>query len=308
MSGAVATAEAAPGRGAGLLRALALSRVGLVGIVVITLVVTVAVLAPLVATYDPEAVNLADKLQPPSQTHVMGTDQSGRDIFSRVVWGARVSLMVGVLAVVIGLLGGVAIGTVAGYYSGSLLEQILMRAMDALSSVPLLIWAIAIVGIVGVAPIRIGPLELPNEVKVILLTGILYIPAIARVTHAVVLVESASDYVRARRAQGASDVEIMASEILRNCVSPLTVQATLFVAIGIIVEASLSFIGLGVQPPKPSWGTMLSDARGYVFSGEWWLPLFPGLAISVTVIGFNLLGDALRDVLDPRKKTTHQMI
>ncbi len=291
-----------------MLRVLAGNRLGLVGTVVIGVVVIVALLAPVLATHDPEEVNLAGKLQAPNREHLMGTDQSGRDVFSRVLWGTRVSLMVGVLAVVLGLLGGVTIGTIAGYYGGSLLEQVLVRSMDALSSIPLLIWAIAVVGIIGVAPIRLGPLEFPNETKVILLTGVLYIPAIARVTHAVVLVESASDYVRARRAQGASDLEIMGGEILRNCISPLTVQATLFVAIGIIVEASLSFIGLGVQPPKPSWGTMLADARGYVFSGEWWLPVFPGLAISVTVIGFNLLGDGLRDLLDPRKATTQQMV
>lgn len=278
------------------------SRLGLVGALIVLAVVVAALLAPVIAPYDPVAVDLELKLQPPGRAHLMGTDQAGRDILSRALWGARVSLLVGVIAVAIGLVGGIVLGTLAGFYAGTLLEQAIMRTVDALFSIPLLVWAIAVVGIVGVGPITLGPLSIPNEGKVILLVGFLYVPAIARVTYSVVLAESRADYVRARRVQGANDLEIMATEILRNCLSPLIVQATLFIAIGIIVEASLSFVGLGVQPPKPSWGSMLADARGYVFSGEWWLPVFPGLFISFTVIGFNLLGDALRDVLDPRKR------
>jgi len=306
-SGAVApvVTGAAPGLGSrwgGLARDVLGSRLGLIGALLVLAVVLAALLAPVIAPYDPLAVDLEAKLQPPSPSHLMGTDQAGRDILSRALWGARVSLLVGVLAVTIGLLGGVVLGTLAGFYAGSLLEQAIMRAVDALFSIPLLVWAIAVVGIVGVGPITLGPVSIPNEGKVILLVGLLYVPAIARVTYSVVLAESRADYVRARRVQGAGDLELMATEILRNCLSPLIVQATLFVAIGIIVEASLSFVGLGVQPPKPSWGSMLADARGYVFSGEWWLPVFPGLFISFTVIGFNLLGDALRDVLDPRKR------
>jgi peptide/nickel transport system permease protein len=280
---------------------------GFVGSAIIVIVILTALLAPLVAPYDPLEIDLNNKLMPPSSVHLMGTDQSGRDILSRVIWGSRASLQVGILAVVIGLAGGVNLGMVAGYYSGRIIEQLIMRAVDALFSIPMLVWAIAIVGIVGVGPIEIGPISLPNEVKVTLLVGLLYVPAIARVTYAVALVESKADYVLARRIQGTTDLEIMLGEVLRNCWSPVIVQATLFVAIGIIVEASLSFVGLGVQPPKPSWGTMLADARGYVFSGEWWLPVFPGVAISFTVIGFNLLGDALRDILDPRKTASSLM-
>jgi peptide/nickel transport system permease protein len=283
------------------------TRLGLVGAGIIALVVLAAVLAPVIAPYNPVLVDLDSRLLPPGPNHIMGTDQSGRDIFSRVIWGARVSLEVGILAVVIGLIGGVTAGLLAGYYNGRLIEQAIMRTVDGLFSIPLLVWAIAVVGIVGVGPIELGPLSLPNEVKVTLLVGFLYIPSIARVTYAAALVESKADYVLARRVQGASDAEIMFGEVLRNCWSPVIVQATLFVAVGIIIEASLSFIGLGVQPPKPSWGTMLADARSYVFSGEWWLPVFPGLAISFSVIGFNLLGDALRDILDPRKTATSLM-
>jgi peptide/nickel transport system permease protein len=280
------------------------NRLGIIGASMISLVVLTAALASQLAPYNPVLVNLDEKLLPPMLTHLMGTDQSGRDILSRVVWGSRVSLQVGLFAVVIGLIGGVTLGTVSGYYHGGLLEQVIMRGVDGLFSIPLLVWAIAVIGIVGVGPIQLGPFSFPNESKVILLVGILYIPAIARVTYSAVLVESKADYVVAHRAQGAKDWDIMMRKVLRNCWSPVIVQATLFIAIGIIVEASLSFIGLGVQPPKPSWGTMLADARGYVFSGEWWLPVFPGLAISFSVIGFNLLGDALRDVLDPRKTAT----
>ena len=160
-----------------------------------------------------------------------------------------------------------------------------------------------VVGVLGVKPIALGPFMVSNEMKIVVLIGILYVPSIARLVHAVAAVEGRSDYVRARRVQGASDLTIMVSDILPNCLSPLVVQATLLVAAGVLVEASLSFIGLGVQPPQPSLGGMLSEARNFIFSGEWWLSFFPGLVISLTVIGFNLFGDALRDILDPRRSS-----
>jgi peptide/nickel transport system permease protein len=147
----------------------------------------------------------------------------------------------------------------------------------------------------------VGPWTLPNESKIILLVGILYIPPLARVTYGGALVEGNADYVRARRMQGASGVAVMFGDVLPNCLSPVIVQATLLIAVGIVVEASLSFVGLCVEPPRPSWGGMLSDARKFIFSGEWWTFVFPGLAISLSVIGFNLLGDALREILDPRR-------
>jgi peptide/nickel transport system permease protein len=282
--------------------------VGAFGATIILVVILAAVTTPWIVPYDPLLVNLEQKLLPPSLAHPLGTDQSGRDVLARVVWGTRTSLQVAVLAVAIGLVGGVAIGMTAGYYGGTIFEQAAMRLMDALSSIPLLVWAIAVVGIIGVGPAKIGRFEIPNEARVAILVGALYIPAIARVMHSVALVESRADYVRARRAQGAGDLEIIAFDVLPNCMSAVIVQATLFIAIGIIVEASLSFVGLGVQPPTASWGTMLADARGYIFSNEWWLPVFPGLAISITVIGFNLLGDALQDSLDPRKRTTSVVV
>jgi peptide/nickel transport system permease protein len=277
--------------------------IGCIGAVIVLLVILTAVLAPILAPYDPLAIHLEHKLEAPDATFWFGTDQAGRDVFSRVLWGARPSLQIGMLAVVIGVIGGVALGLVAGFYSGGWLEQIIMRMLDSLAAIPLLIWAIAIVGILGVEPIKIGPLVLANEIKVMVLLGLLYIPGLARLTYTSALGESRADYVAARRMQGVPGWRIMLSDVLPNCLSPVIVQATLLVAAGIIVEAAISFVGLGVQPPAPSWGSMLADARTFLFSGEWWLPLFPGLAISVTVIGYNLLGDSLRDVLDPRRNT-----
>jgi peptide/nickel transport system permease protein len=175
-----------------------------------------------------------------------------------------------------------------------------MRVLDAMAAIPLLIWAIALVGILGVGPFTIAGITFGNEVKLLALLGVLYIPTLARITYATALGEARSNYVAARRLQGVGPLRIMVSDVLPNCLSPVIVQATLLLAIGIIIEASVSFVGLGVQPPDPSWGNMLADARNYLFSGEWWLSVFPGAAISVSVVAFNLLGDGLRDALDPR--------
>jgi peptide/nickel transport system permease protein len=277
--------------------------IGCIGAAIVLLVILTAILAPVLAPHDPIAVHLEHQLKAPDAIFWFGTDQAGRDVFSRVLWGARPSLQIGMLAVVIGVVGGVALGLIAGFYSGGWLEPVIMRMLDSLAAIPLLIWAIAIVGIVGVEPIKIGPLVLANEIKVMVLLGLLYIPGLARLTYTSALGEARADYVAARRMQGISGWRIMLSDVLPNCLSPVIVQATLLVAAGIIVEAAISFVGLGVQPPTPSWGSMLADARTFLFSGEWWLPLFPGLAISLTVIGYNLLGDSLRDVLDPRRNT-----
>ncbi|MBO1078091.1 ABC transporter permease [Roseomonas haemaphysalidis] len=282
------------------LRSLLRRPAGAVGAAIVLVVAAVALLAPWLAPYDPLAVDLARKLAPPSAAHWLGTDQTGRDVLSRLLWGARPSLAVGLLAVVIGLLGGVTLGVTAAMLRGWW-EQVAMRSMDGLASIPMLIWAIAIVGIIGVGPLPLGPFMLPNESKIVLLVGVLYMPPLARVAHGGALLEARADYVQARRLQGARTLSIMLGDVLPNCLSPVVVQATLLIAVGIVVEASLSFVGLGVEPPLPSWGGMLADARRFIFSGEWWTYVFPGLAISVTVIGFNLLGDALRDTLDPRK-------
>jgi peptide/nickel transport system permease protein len=173
-----------------------------------------------------------------------------------------------------------------------------------MASIPLLIWAIALVGILGVSPVHIAGLQFGNEIKLLCLLGLLYIPTLARITYTSALSEASANYVAARRLQGVNGFLIMLSDVLPNCLSPVIVQATLLLAIGIVIEASVSFVGLGVQPPLPSWGNMLADARNYLFSGEWWLSVFPGAAISLSVVAINLLGDGLRDALDPRHSTS----
>jgi peptide/nickel transport system permease protein len=223
---------------------------------------------------------------------------------SRIVWGSRASLTVSALAVVIGLAAGVPLGLVAGFFRGGWLEQAIMRVLEAVSAIPILIWAIALVGIFGVQDVHLGPVTLTNETKILIMLGLLYIPTLARLTYTTALGESQANYVAARRLQGVSGFRIMFSDVLPNCLSPVIVQATLLLAIGLIIEAAISFVGLGVQPPTPSWGNMLASARDYLLSGEWWLSVFPGTAISLTVIGFNLFGDGLRDRLDPRHSTS----
>jgi peptide/nickel transport system permease protein len=273
---------------------------GVIGAILVLLIVIDGLAAPLVAPYDPLAVDMTSVLEDPSPQHPFGTDQSGRDVLSRVIWGGRASLEVSAFAVVIGCFGGVSLGLLAGFYNGGWLEQLLMRVLDAMAAIPLLIWAIALVGILGVGPFTVLGITFGNEVKLLTLLGLLYIPTLARIVYATALGEVRSNYVAARRLQGVGDLRIMLSDVLPNCLSPVIVQATLLLAIGIIIEASVSFVGLGVQPPAPSWGNMLADARNYLFSGEWWLSVFPGAAISLSVVAFNLLGDGLRDALDPR--------
>lgn len=274
---------------------------GWLGAGIVGLIVLAAIFAPLIAPYDPLALNIEDRLAAPDASHWLGTDQGGRDVLSRILFGARASLSVGIGAVLIGAAIGVSAGVFAAY-KGGLGEQVVMRIVDGVASIPLLVWAIAIVGILGVGPLPVGPLLLPNEVKIVVLVGCLFSPVFARVTYAVAKRIAGADYVRARFLQGASHWQIVIGDVLPNCLSPIIVQGTLLVAIGIVIEASISFVGLGVQPPQPSWGTMLSDARSAIYSGEWWLPVFPGLAISLTVIGFNLLGDAVRELFDPRSE------
>jgi len=277
---------------------------GLLGACVVALLLAMALGAPLIAPHNPLQVSIPDQLQEPGEGHWLGTDQSGRDVLSRLVWGSRASLTVSALAVLIGVAGGVPIGLVAGFFRGGWLEQAIMRVLEAVSAIPILIWAIALVGIFGVKDVNVGPLTLTNETKLLVMLGLLYIPTLARLTYTSALSESQANYVAARRLQGVSGVRIMFSDVLPNCLSPVIVQATLLLAIGIIIEAAISFVGLGVQPPTPSWGNMLASARDYLLSGEWWLSVFPGAAISITVVGFNLLGDGLRDRLDPRHATS----
>ena len=286
-----------------LLHSIGASRTGLFGFCLVSVLALMAIFAPWIAPYEPTQVDMLNRLQPPSWSHWMGTDLTGRDVFSRLIWGARPSLQVGILAVLIGLPGGFAVGLLAGFYRGTMLETILMRIVEIIAAVPLLIVAIAVVGVLGVKPIAMGPFTITNEIKIVVVLGFLYIPGLARVVFAVAAAEATSDYIRARRIQGVRDFTLIVSDILPNCLSVVIVWGTLLTAGGVLAEAGLSFVGLGVQPPDASWGVMLSEARKFIFSGEWWLLFFPGLAISLPVIGLNLLGDALRDILDPRHYT-----
>jgi peptide/nickel transport system permease protein len=277
---------------------------GLLGALIVLTLLVVAVGAPWIAPYDPLRVDIVNQMQDPGPQFWLGTDQSGRDVLSRIIWGTRASISVAAIAVVIGMAGGVSLGLMAGFYRGGWLEQITMRFLEAIAAIPILIWAIALVGIFGVGDAHWGPLTVGSELKLSVLLGVLYIPTLARVTYTTAAVESQAYYVLARRLQGASSLRIIVSDVLPNCLSPVIVQGTLLLAIGIVIEASVSFVGLGVQPPTPSWGNMLAEARNYMLSGDWWLSVFPGATISLSVVGFNLLGDGLRDRLDPRHATS----
>lgn len=272
------------------------------GALIIALVVLLAVVAPILPLPDPETTDILNSYAPPSMSHLFGTDALGRDVLSRTIWGGRSSLVIGIGIVFIGMVFGVTFGLYAAYAEGTIFEEIAIRVIEVFASIPVLIWAIALVGIFGTGVSQIGPLAIGNEAKLILMVGLLFFPGIARITHGMALAELQNDYVDARRLQGASVPAILFGDVLPNILSPLLVQASVLIGIGIIIEASMSFVGLGVQPPTPSWGSMLADSKQTFFTGEYWLSLFPGIAIFVSVIGFNLLGDGLRDFFDPQRQ------
>jgi len=258
---------------------------------------TVLVLIVLVAVFDetiaPDGPNEQDpslQLQPPSWDHPFGTDEFGRDVFSRVILGAATSLRVGFLSVAFALVVGTLIGLLAGFY-GRWVDDTLMRLMDVLFAFPAVLLAIAIVAIRGAGP-----------ANAILAIGIVYVPIFARVTRASVLGVREEVYVRASRSVGASDWRLVTRHVMPNAAPPIIVQTSISLAFAVLAEAALSFLGLGPRRPNPSWGLMLADGRGFI-DQAWWYTVFPGLAIVVTVLCFNLLGDGLRDVLDPRQRT-----
>jgi peptide/nickel transport system permease protein len=263
------------------------NRLAFLGIVIVTAVVLIAVLAPLIQMHDPLDQNTANRLQRPSLHHIFGTDNFGRDVWARIVHGARVALLVGIIAVGIGMFFGTPIGAIAGYYRGWV-DEVIMRTMDALLAIPPLLMAIVIVAILG-----------SSLFNTMIAIGFVYIPRFARVIRGSVLSEREKEYVEAARMVGEHNLSILFRQILPNCLSPLIVQATVFVAYAVLTEAALSFLGLGIAPPNPSWGSMLNEARLYIESTPL-LAIIPGLSISITVLGFNLFGDGLRDILDPR--------
>lgn len=278
------------------------NHLALAGAVVAILLVLMAVFAPLLAPYDPVATSIYDKLDAPSRAHPFGTDTLGRDVVSRIMYGSRVSLEVGLAAVGLAVLVGVPLGAASGYWSGKVLDEIIMRVMDVMIAFPSLILAIAVMGALGIKPMEIGPITMPNVAKVIVVIGITLIPRFARVMRSAVLRERELQYVQAAECVGQSDARILVSEIAPNAIVPIIIQATYYLALAILVEAALSFLGIGVQPPTPTWGGMLSESRAYLISGEWWYSVFPGFAILITMVAFNLLGDGLRDALDPRAR------
>lgn len=263
------------------------NRLALAGIIIVALVVIVAVLAPAIERYDPLQQNIADRLRRPDLEHVFGTDYMGRDVWARIVHGARVALLVGLIAVGIGIGVGTPIGAISGYYRGKV-DEVTMRIMDSLLAFPPILMALVVVTILG-----------PSLFTTMIAIGIVYVPRFARVIRGSVLAEREKEYVEAAKMVGESSLSILFRQILPNSLSPLIVQATVFIAYAILTEAALSFLGLGIQPPNPSWGSMLNEAKGFIESDPH-LAIVPGLAISITVLGFNLFGDGLRDILDPR--------
>ena len=263
------------------------NRLALAGIIIVALVVIVAVLAPAIERYDPLQQNIGDRLHRPDVEHFFGTDHMGRDVWARIVHGARIALLVGLIAVGIGIGAGTPIGALSGYYRGKV-DEVIMRVMDSLLAFPPILMALVVVTILG-----------PGLFTTMIAIGIVYIPRFARVTRGSVLAEREKEYVEAARMVGESNFSILFRQILPNTLSPLIVQATVFIAYAILTEAALSFLGLGIQPPNPSWGSMLNEAKVFIESDPH-LAIVPGLAISITVLGFNLFGDGLRDILDPR--------
>lgn len=253
-------------------------------------IVLMSVFDETLAPQDPNAIAVDDRLQAPSWSHPFGTDDIGRDILSRVIVGAGVSLRVGFLAVGIALVIGTLIGLLAGYY-GRWVDDVLMRIMDMFFAFPAVLLAIAILAVRG-----------PGSGNTALAIGVVYIPIFARVTRASVLGVREEVYVRASRSVGASDFRLLTKHVLPNAAPPIIVQTSISLAFAVLAEAALSFLGLGTQPPDPSWGRMLAEGRGFI-QDAWWLAFFPGMAIFLTVLCFNLLGDGLRDVLDPRQRT-----
>ena len=260
----------------------------LVGAVIVAVFVVLALAAPILPIASPTATDWGAIRQPPSAAHWLGTDEIGRDIFSRMIWGARASLMAGVVSVAIAVAIGVPLGLVAGYFGGWT-DSVIARCTDALLAMPFLILAIALAAFLG-----------PSLTNAMIAIGLSAVPIFIRLTRGQVLSVRTEDYVEGARAIGLGHLAIMGAYILPNVIPPILVQATLTVATAIIAEASLSFLGLGQQPPAPSWGSMLNTAKNFMSQAPW-MAVWPGVAIFLVVMGFNLMGDGLRDALDPRE-------
>lgn len=263
------------------------NKLAMAGMVILTFMALIAVFAPAIAPYGFDDQSIARAYKFPSKEYLMGTDNLGRDIFSRIVYGSRISLRLGFVSVAISMVAGIFIGSVAGYYGGKS-DNLIMRVMDVIQSIPSMLLAITIAAALG-----------PGMTNAMIAIGFAGIPGYARIVRGSILTIRESEFIEAARAIGASDARIIAKHILPNVLSPILVQATLGIAGAIITAAALSFIGLGAQPPTPEWGAMIAGGRNYI-QKYWHLVTFPGLAIMLTVVSFNLVGDGIRDALDPR--------
>jgi peptide/nickel transport system permease protein len=275
------------GRGRLALRWLLRRPLTLLGVGIVLAVVAVGLAAPLLAPYDPLALDIANRLQPLSRAHPLGTDHLGRDLLSRIIYGARISLGVGVTIAVMGALVGTVLGLLAGYLGGKV-DETIMRICDMFLAFPALILAMALAASLG-----------PSLRNTMLALVVIWWPWYTRIMRGQVLALREAEYVMAARSLGASTRRLMFLHLLPNAIPPIIVQATLDIGNAILIASSLSFLGFGAQPPAPEWGAMTSDGRTFL-RDFWWYPTFPGLAIMGTVIGFNLMGDGLRDLLDPR--------
>jgi peptide/nickel transport system permease protein len=272
-----------------VLRRLWHRRGAMLGLGIIVAFVAIAVAAPWIAPHDPLQTSWSAVRKPPSATHLFGTDEIGRDILSRVMWGARASLLAGLVSVGISLSLGVPVGLLAGY-AGSWVDALISRMTDAMLACPFLILAIALAAFLG-----------PSLTNAMIAIGVTATPVFIRLTRAQVLAVKVEDYVEAARAVGNSHFRIAWRHVLPNVLAPIIVQSTLAIAAAVIAEASLSFLGLGQQPPAPSWGSMLNTAKNYIDNAPW-MAVSPGLSIFLLVLSFNLLGDGIRDALDPRHR------
>ncbi len=272
-------------------RRLKKNRMAMMGLFIIFLLLLMVIFADVMFNYDEVVIkqNVASRMQPPSSEHWLGTDEFGRDILARIVHGSRVSLAVGVIAVAISLAIGGTLGAVAGYYGG-VLDNVIMRIMDIFLAVPSLLLSMTIVAALG-----------PSMVNLMLAISISSMPGYARIVRSSVLTVKDQEFVEAARCIGSRDWQIILFQIIPNCMAPIIVQATLKVAGAILSTSSLSFLGLGVKPPAPEWGSMLSGGRAYL-RDAWYITMFPGLAIMITILALNLFGDGLRDALDPKLK------
>lgn len=271
------------------LDAIVQNKAALVGAIIIALYIVMMLLAPLIAPYDPFEISLEDKLTPPSIEHLMGTDDKGRDIFSRILYGSRLSMGVGFTSVMFGAFFGITLGLIAGYY-GKWVDTVISRMLDVMLAFPGILLALAIISALG-----------PGLINVTIAVGVFSIPLFARIVRGSTMEVKQLEYIDAIRTIGANDFTIIFRHILPNILSPIIVQGSMRLATAILSAAGLSFLGLGAQPPSPEWGAMLSSGRDFLFSAPY-MAIFPGLMISILVLGFNLFGDGLRDALDPKMK------